>query len=250
MTTSTATEITIDGLVNIRDLGGLCTADGKTLRSGVIFRSDSLKALTETGQADLERLVAPRTVIDLRMGVEVTRDGYELRDASVNIINFPMIPLSGVNQQQIDEGAYGNLIDDYMGQIDVNALSILSALQMFADSANHPVVLHCTAGKDRTGVAVAMALEILGVDHETIAADYHVTTANMAPIVARIKANPVFQANGLADAPDWVFESEPATMLAFLARMTEDFGSGQEWAIEKGMTLEQIEAMRANLLED
>lgn len=242
-----ATELSIDGLVNIRDLGGMVTADGRQVRAGRVFRSDNPKALTSEGRAEFTRVVAPRVVIDLRIPLEVEREGYEL-DPSIRLVNCPMTPQSGINQAQIDAGMCDNLVDDYMKQIDVNSRFVAEALTIIAEPDHLPVVIHCTAGKDRTGITVAMLLDILGVPHEHIAADYHVTTKNMAPVVERIRNAPVFQENGLAYAPDWIFASDLETMLGFLARMTSTYGGAESWALSNGMTPAQIAAMRGSLL--
>ncbi len=242
-----ATELSIDGLVNIRDLGGMVTADGRQVRAGRVFRSDNPKALTREGRAEFERVVAPRVVIDLRIPLEVEREGYEL-DPSIRLVNCPMTPQSGINQAQIDAGMCDNLIDDYMRQIEVNARFVTEALTVISEPDHLPVVIHCTAGKDRTGITVAMLLDILGVPHEHIAADYHVTTKNMAPVVERIRNAPVFQENGLAYAPDWIFASDLETMQGFLARMTSTYGGAESWALSNGMAPTQIAAMRGSLL--
>lgn len=249
MTDSRAEELRIDGLVNARDLGGLRTRDGRTIRSRQVIRSDNPKALTDQGQRDLSDLVAPALIVDLRMTLEVAREGYTIAHDPVRVVNLPMLPQSGVNQEQIDAGAADNLVEDYMRQIDVNAGSVVEALRLIADPANRPVVLHCTAGKDRTGIVVAMLLDILGVDHEVIVADYHVTTANMAPILERIRSAQVFQDNGLADAPMWIFESHPETMRDFLARMTATHGGAEAWALANGLTAAEIDGLRRTLLD-
>jgi protein tyrosine/serine phosphatase len=241
-------ELEIDGLANARDLGGLRTRDGRTINAGVIVRSDSPIGLTEKGHIDLMVMVGPRTIIDLRSAIELERDGYTLKDDSVTIFNFPMQPLSGVNQEQIDAGAFDNLIDDYMGQLEINGHSIIEALRAISSSDQHPIVYHCSAGKDRTGVVTAMLLDILGVEHEDIAADYHLTTANMAPILERIRTAPIFKENGLAFAAAWIFSSDPETMLAFLERMTEKYGSAEGWALQHGLSQAEIDAIREHLL--
>ena len=249
MTTSAATVIEVDGLANARDLGGITTADGRVVKSGVVVRCDNLRSLTTQGHIDLVTLVSPRTVIDLRTEPEVAHDGYVLADESITVLNFAMLPLSGISQEQIDAGACDNLIDDYMGQIEVNGDSVMMALREIASADRHPVVYHCTAGKDRTGIVTAMLLAILGVDHETIAADYHVTTANMVPIIERIRSAQVYKDNGLAAAPAWIFASDPETMLAFLDRMTAKYGSAEAWALQRGLTAEEIDSLRALLLD-
>ena len=90
--------------VETRDLGGLVTKDGHRIREGVVVRSDNPRGLTETGQVELMQQIGPRTVLDLRMEIESTHDGYVLKDSTVTVKNLPMTPLSGVNQEQIDAG--------------------------------------------------------------------------------------------------------------------------------------------------
>jgi protein tyrosine/serine phosphatase len=250
MTTSKATPLEIDGLANARDLGGLRTGDGRIVRRGAAVRCDNLLSLTAKGHQDLIEIVGPRTVIDLRMELEVERGGYTFTDETITVLNYPMLPLSGVNQEQIDAGACDNLIDDYMGQIEVNGDAVVKALRVIAEPEQHPVVYHCTAGKDRTGIVTAMLLGLLGVDDATIAADYHETTANMVPIIARMRSAQVYKDNGLAYAPDWIFESEPETMLAFLTRMTQRYGSAEAWALGRGLSPAEIVSIRADLLVD
>lgn len=248
MTESRAEELSIDGLVNARDLGGLRNRDGQTILPRQVIRSDNPKGMTDQGQEELSEIVAPALIVDLRMVLEVAREGYTIGHDPARVVNLPMLPQSGVNQEQIDAGAAGSLVEDYLRQIDVNAGSIVEALRLISDPANRPVVIHCTAGKDRTGIVVAMLLDILGVDHEVIVADYHVTAGNMGPILERIRSAPVFQDNGLAAAPMWIFESHPETMREFLARMTRSYGGAEQWALANGLSADEISRLRATLL--
>ena len=238
----------IDGLHNARDLGGHSAKDGRTVRSRQVIRSDNLIGLTDQGEADLIRLVGPRTVVDLRMVSETDALGYELSDAGVSILKRPMTPQSGATPEQLAAGGADNLVDDYLRQVEVNADSIIATLELIAEPANRPVIIHCTAGKDRTGIVVAILLSILGVADEDIVADYHVTTINMAPIVDRIRAASVYRDNGLAAAPQWIFDSEPETMRAFLAELQVRYGSAEAWAIAKGLPPETVVALRDSLL--
>lgn len=243
-----AEELSIDGLFNVRDLGGLRTRGGRTVRSRQVIRSDNPKWMTEQGQEELSEMIAPALVVDLRMVIEVEREGYTIGHDPARVVNLPMLPQSGVTQEQIDAGAADNLADDYLRQLDVNAESIVEVLRLIADPGNRPVLVHCTAGKDRTGIVVAMLLDILGVDHEDIVADYRATSANMGRILERIRSAQVFQDNGLAAAPMWIFESHPGTMRAFLERMTERYGSAELWALAKGLDAGGIARLRDTLL--
>jgi protein tyrosine/serine phosphatase len=244
-----AEELRIDGLVNVRDLGGIRTREGRVIRSRQVIRGDNPKALTDQGQAEFAEVVSPAVIVDLRMQLEVHREGYTVLHDPVTVVNLPMLPQAGVNQEQLDAGAADNLVDDYLRQIDVNADSIIEALRLISEPANRPVFVHCTAGKDRTGIVIAMLLSLLGVDDEVIVADYHVTTKNMAPVVERIRTAPVFKENGLAYAPDWIFASDPETMREFLARMRAQYGDAERWALARGLTADAIDRLRETLLD-
>jgi protein-tyrosine phosphatase len=248
VTDPSAGPLHIDGLMNVRDLGGLRTPDGRLVRPRQVIRSDNPKGLTDEGQGQLAAIVGPSLVIDLRTTVEADREGYLIAHDPARVVNLPMQPQSGVTPAQIRAGAADNLVDDYLRQLDVNAGSLIEALRLIGDPDNRPVVVHCTAGKDRTGLLVAMLLEILGVDRELIVADYHATMENMAPILERIRAAEVFQENGLASAPMWIFEAHPETMRDFLVEMTRRHGSAEAWALANGLTPEEIVRLRAELL--
>jgi protein-tyrosine phosphatase len=248
MSASSAEELRIDGLVNVRDLGGLQTHDGRVIRTRQVIRSDNPKGMTEQGQRDLTNVVAPALVVDLRMVLEVTHEGYTIEHESARMVHLPMLPQSGITPEQIAAGGADNLVDDYLRQLETNAPSIIEALRLMANPENRPLVVHCTAGKDRTGIVIAMLLDILGVSHENIVADYHVTSINMAPIMERIRGAQVFKDNGLATAPDWIFASEPETMRAFLAGMTNTYGSAEEWAGAKGLSEANISSLQKTLL--
>lgn len=243
-----AEELQIDGLVNVRDLGGVPTRDGRTVRSRQVIRSDNPRALTAQGQQDLADVVAPALIVDLRMQMEVHREGYTVLHDPVQIVNLEMIPQSGITPEQIADGLADNLVDDYLRQLEVNAASIIGALRLIADPGNRPAVVHCTAGKDRTGIVVAMLLSLLGVTDDVIVRDYEATAPNMGLVIERVRSAPVYQETGLAAAEDWIFAADPETMRGFLAGMADRYGDAESWALNHGLTTAEIESLRATLL--
>jgi protein-tyrosine phosphatase len=242
--------LAVDGLLNARDLGGLSTPDGRRVRPGRVVRSDNLRGLTDDGAVTLVRDVAPSLVIDLRTEQECAREGRGLSAVEhVRYVNLPLQPKAALNPEQVAAGLATNLFDDYLLQARDNRAPLLAALELLAREDALPAVVHCTAGKDRTGVLVALLLDLLGVEREQIVADYAATTENMPGILARIRSSTFFQGNGLAGAPSWIFESDPATMRSFLAYLDQEFGGAEGWAVAGGLSPATVTALRDALLE-
>lgn len=242
--------LSLDGLLNVRDLGGLATPEGRRVRRGRLVRSDNLRGLTDEGVVALVRNLSPALVLDLRTQAECAREGRGLAEVEqVRYVNLPLQPKAALDAEQVAQGLATNLYDDYVLQVRDNGAQLLAGLELLAEDGALPAVVHCTAGKDRTGVLVALLLDLLGVEREAVVADYAETTTNMPGILARIRASPFFRANGLAAAPDWIFSSEPATMRDFLAFMDVEMGGTVRWAVSAGLTFSTVERLRERLLE-
>ena len=124
-----------------------------------------------------------------------------------------------------------------------------AGVELLADGDNLPALVHCTAGKDRTGILVALVLDVLGVPAEDIVADYAETGPAMDRILRRTRASSYFQDIGLGAAPPWVFAAEPVTMRSFLQVLQDDSGGATSWLLARGTSQATIQAVRANLLE-
>lgn len=248
--TDTGRVLRLPGLLNVRDLGGLPTTDGRRVCRGRVIRSDNLHGLTDEGVVALVRDVAPRLVVDLRTEAECAREGCGLAHVTeVRYVNIPLQPKAALTPEQVAAGLATNLYDDYVLQVRDNGAQLVRALGLLAEEAALPAVVHCTAGKDRTGVLVALLLDLLGVERERVVADYAETGANMPGILERIHASPFFRGNGLATAPSWIFGSEPDTMRALLEHMDAAHGGTEQWVVGRGLPPEAVGRLRARLLE-
>ncbi len=157
---------------NLRDVGGLPTVDGHRIRRGVLYRSGRLTGPSE-GLADL----GIRTVIDLRSSAErvggpVEADGIETR----HLGDAFSLPAGGPAPEELEAllGEHGAAVlmqHLYAGLIATPALADIVA--SLVDGA--PALVHCTAGKDRTGVVVALVLALVGVPRDAIVDDYLVS---------------------------------------------------------------------------
>ena len=170
---STAQRIPIEGTYNFRDVGGYPTEGGVT-REGKLYRADALGRLGESGREGLREL-GIRIVIDLRDDFEVQSLPDDLTGLDVEVLHLPVFEGSGASASTV--GA--TIVHLYDKIVFQHTEVIVRALREIADTGDEPVVVHCTAGKDRTGIVVALALLAVGVDRRTVVDDYALTEANL-----------------------------------------------------------------------
>ncbi len=234
------------GAFNFRDLGGYPTVDGRITRWGRLFRSDTLHALTDS---DVEVLhgIGLNTVIDLRRPVELETSGRgPLASEAVGYRHLPLIVDEGEDQGAPAE-AQENLAQIYRWFLEVGRQSLVAALTMVGESQNHPLVFHCTAGKDRTGVLAALVLDVLGVERNVIVEDYVLTASRMDLVLARIKSDPDAEAL-IADVPQFLLQAEAQTMETFIEELHRQHGGAREWALDAGVSTATLDTMTELLL--
>ena len=230
---------------NFRDVGGYPGLDGRTVRWRRLFRSDALHRL---GDADAEAFAAlgVKTVIDLRRPSEIERYG---RVADAHGLDYHNLVLRHVDWEEIahpDDVVHERwLADRYLNFAEDGREGILASLRLIADPHAAPVIVHCMAGKDRTGTVCALALSLLGVSDEDIAEDYALTTTAMVPLTAYLlqKHPEAIRGN------EHMFDSPPEAMLMFLTDVRRLHGSIENYVRDIGLTDEEVASMRAHLLE-
>lgn len=164
----------LTGVFNLRDVGGIATADGRPLATGRVFRSDGLHRVPDEERPWLHDL-GIRTVIDLRTDAERESEGW-FQLEGVEAVHVPIF-------EQFDDmmellGGEGTIPADPLlfmyRSLCINEADALAATlnQLAEAAADGPTVFHCTAGKDRTGVVAALLLRGLGVDHEQVSAQH------------------------------------------------------------------------------
>jgi rhodanese-related sulfurtransferase len=237
------------GAYNFRDLGGYPTSDGRRTRWGRVFRSDTLQELTDT---DLEilRSLGLATIVDLRTPTEVERDGRGLLAGEpVRYINLSVLQEEAGETVAAPPAAQEDMGQRYLWYLETGERSLATALSLVADDTAHPLVFHCAAGKDRTGVLAALVLGCLGVVREAIVADYYETAARLDLILARLRRHPVYGPQ-VKDVPSSRFGVDPALINRFLDGLDERHGGARAWARSVGVGEEQLAGLEAGLLED
>ena len=233
----------LDGAYNFRDLGGLPTADGRCVRRGLLYRSDTLQALTPQDVAFLRDTLTIRLVIDLRLFEEASEEGRGLLSSvdGLTFVNTPleMASLEGVSPNDVMRHLYSRCLAS--GSLPV-------AVERIAEHAGSPTIFHCAAGKDRTGIVAALVLDLLGVTDEAIVEDYLATSANMPRIVARFENWPRYR-DHLRSMPPEVYAVQAAPIIHLLTSVRSAFGSTKNWALDQGISEETLTLMRRILLE-
>jgi protein-tyrosine phosphatase len=236
--------LTFGSNYNFRDVGGYRGRDGRTVRWRELFRADSLHRLA--GE-DWEAFAALgiKTVIDLRRTFEVERHGRVPEAEGLAYVNPVLEHVEWADVPHPAEMVHERwLADRYLNFTEDGQAGLAAALSVIADPGAAPVVVHCMAGKDRTGVVCALTLSLLGVSDDDIATDYALTEVSMASLTAYLRVhNPA-----AIEGNDHMFDSPREAMLMFLADLRDRHGSVPGFVREIGISDEQIAAMRGHLL--
>lgn len=248
----------LKSVANLRDIGGYKTADGQTVRWQRIYRGASLAFLSpEDGQKLMA--LGIKWVCDFRSEEEAAADPDILPDSAIGYLPLPALSNVDTRWQRLrilllERNHLGDtLVDLYTRiMIDNNAALFGKLFEHVADEKNLPLLVHCSAGKDRTGIAMALLLRYLGVPESTVVADY--TLSNLYYDYFRKIATPMLQrlaALGIrADEMQPLLVANPNTLQTMLAYVDAKYGSIEKYLREKvGLSDAVLAQVRANLLE-
>lgn len=244
----TGRELTFERLFNVRDLGGLTTADGRSVRRGLVYRSDDPHRATE---ADVEalRALGISTVIDLRLDVEVDARG----SAAWTTLGIDPVRCSIMSKDPVPEDLARYVEpefvrDEYLAMIadDEIARRLWRAL---AAAGEKPRLIHCASGRDRTAVVSAFLLEALGVSREDVLDDYEASGPGMERMLAYIDEN-LPDAVPMTEGNRYAFTRTPrACLAAFLDAVDERWDSPVGYLTQLGLG-DDVKRLRADLLSD
>jgi protein-tyrosine phosphatase len=243
--TTVGRHLEFDRLHNFRDLGGYSTADGREVRWGQLYRSDSLGKL-EADDTERFSALGIRTVIDLRYPSEIAASGRVAAEDALSYHNL------SIEHRPYDQAALGPEVDpahylaDRFAEVAEDGVDELSqVLSLIAAADVAPIVFHCASGKDRTGIVSALVLSLLGVRHADIVADFALTGLATDRLVCdwrRSHPGRTLNWPGYGQAPAELME-------LFLAGLARRYGSVHGYATtELAVTETMIATMRANFL--
>jgi protein tyrosine/serine phosphatase len=241
--------IALDGAVNAR-----------AVVPGVLLRADNLQGLSARDVRLLVDEHALEVVLDLRTDVEVELEGPGPMTAelAVRIEHRSLYPDSGGNTDldadtvkpwgQADEGESPHerpVIRAYMSYLRRRPDSVVGAVRTIG-RADGAVLVHCAAGKDRTGVVIALALDAAGVDREMIVGDYLATAERIGAIMERLVSSPTYRAELEGHDPQR-HAPVPGTIERVLELLDERFGGSAAWLADHGLASADLEQLRRRL---
>ncbi|WP_131766036.1 tyrosine-protein phosphatase [Candidatus Protofrankia californiensis] len=240
-----SSETMSDQLVNLRDLGGLPISDGRLTRAGVLYRSDAPRHGDRPPSVDLEW--PPRTVVDLRSPVEQDGGPHPLASATTDVHAIPLIgdvdPADPTSRTAV--ALAGGLHTLYQSIIEFAGPTVVGILHLAARTPA-PLLVHCAAGKDRTGLVVAVLLRAVGVEADAVLADYAVTATNMPAVLRRLGDSPLLPDGGRG-ARDLAMTSATAVEQV-LSIIDGHDGGVAGWLADNGADPDALSAWRSRLL--
>ncbi|MEV6415490.1 HAD-IA family hydrolase [Kribbella sp. NPDC051718] len=233
------TDLDWNGCLNTRDLGGFTTRYAGVTRGGTMIRTDSPDKLDAAGRESL-RGVGAGLVLDLRSDWEMTQP-HPLE----GVAEYRRIPwIDPVREKQRVPEDEPLLADIYRGSLDRNQGQIGHALRAVASAAeDRPVVVHCKSGKDRTGLLVALLLDLIGVPRAEIAADYAISEERLG-VRARIAELPLEE----RAAAEVLSRTLPETILDSLEYVDARYGGVRSYLEQCGLTTAEIHRLAMRLV--
>ncbi len=253
------TWIELDGAVNVRDLGDLPTEDGQKTARARLLRADNLQELTAADVAKLVRDIGVTTVVDLRSSNELAAAGPAPLDAVAGVrhARHPVLPEVGSNtdmaaaalltRRDQDDSRYPRdpISGHYLGYLEDRPAQVVGALRSIACSRGAALV-HCAAGKDRTGVVVALALTVAGVPPQAVVSDYAASGERTEAIMDRLRRSRLY-ARDINSRPADLHRPRAETMTAFLEQMDARYGGVVSWLTDHGFSGDDLSLLRAKL---
>jgi len=235
-------------LLNLRDVGPLALSDGRALAAGRLYRSDA--PFPEDVDPGL-RPWPPRTVIDLRSAGEAAATAHPLDASGTTVVAIPLFrELNPRRMTAASRGSERSLEEIYQGLLRASAASITRVVATIAFS-DGPVLLHCAAGKDRTGVAIAVTLAAVGVPDAAIVADYMLTEKTLGDLPRRLalgwSESQQKLMNRLTDERPDLLGVTPAAIKGVLAQLAAFPGGAPGWLTDNGLSADHLLALTDRL---
>lgn len=236
--------IVVDGCHNVRDLGGYGAADGRMVRWGRVYRADGPNDLTPEGRGVI-RALGIATVIDFRSPEEHGEHPFLPGAISLPVADAPNADWSANAVRTTDD-----LAERYYDMAVTAADSLRTTFHLMADRLDRPLMFHCAAGKDRTGIVAALTLSVAGVPDDVVAADYGLSHEPTQRRRTQVMASDPQAAARYGELAPIVLTAHAPTMSAFLSLVRERHGGARAFLEHLGVAAAEIDRIVAHLLVD
>ncbi len=235
-------------------------ANARAVVTGVLLRSDNLQSLTARDVRVLVEQESLEVVLDLRTELEVELEGPGpiTREPRLRIEHRSLYPRSGGTTDldaasvnlwpQTDASGWPDeppVVQAYLSYMTARPDSIVGSIRTIANAPGAALV-HCAAGKDRTGVVVALALDAAGVDRNVIVSDYLATAQRLDAIMARLVSSPTYRSELEGHDPR-THAPVAGTMERLLELVDEGFGGSATWLSAHGLTDAELERLHRRM---
>lgn len=244
--------IEFEEILNFRDLGGYRTRGGRMVAWRRLFRSGELHYMTGNDAVKLKEEIKLNSVIDLR----TPRWDREMRFELLNQVgaayfNMPFITTfdRGSDKENRLFQSISNMDEYYLYLLRQEGFGgeLMKALEVIADSRSHPLVFHCSAGKDRSGILAAIILGVLGVADEDIVEDYTLTASYIDEMKKRWDTIP--EMADYIDLPEYILLASSESMELFLSALKQEYGSVRGYVEAQGSGEDLFNRLEEALLE-
>ena len=249
--------VTLDGVVNMRDSGGLPTRDGGAIQPRRLLRSDNLQDLSEADVRHVVEVLGVSDIVDLRSDIEVSTEGpgplwhveslthhhHSLFGEGRAVTADQALAMPDHSTRAVRDATFWS--EHYLGYLTTRPDSVSAALDIVSRS-HGATVIHCAAGKDRTGTVVALALDAAGVPYDVIVEDYALTAERIEQIIERLLPRELY-GNALRHQSVADQRPRPETMRTILDTLQSEFGGATGWLREQGWSAADVDRLRRRL---
>jgi protein-tyrosine phosphatase len=234
--------VTVAGLHNLRDVGGYPATGGGTTRWGLLLRGGALDELSTTAHESMAEF-GLRTIIDMREDKELRGLPESVFPAGVTNHRSPLY------RGRLSIAAMETLQEVYTEILQLCGPEIAAVLEVLAGPEALPAVVHCSAGKDRTGLVIGLLLSAIGVPDGIVAQDYGMTESAYSEDERERMIRKGLQMGANATKIDELMGSPPAVMLEMLAWLRANYGSVEGYLLAGGLRPQSLDALRDALVE-
>ncbi|ANH38259.1 Tyrosine-protein phosphatase precursor [Nocardioides dokdonensis FR1436] len=232
-------------LLNLRDVAGLRTTDGRTVRPGVLLRCATPAFVDD---AQVERLVQDLGV-QTRVDLRTQQEADEATSSAFDAVAVEHLEVHAGGRSWDFQSAHQAdwVAGHYLRFTEHSPDALVAFARLVGDPARTAVLAHCTAGKDRTGTAVALTLAAVGVREDDLSADYARTEQAMPLLREQFRRLPSYQAR-LEELPAEAFGSPPEVMRRFLRLVEQTYGGARAYLRAHGLSDDELVTLEAQLL--